>query len=306
MDPGGEERRETRRHRVSLALAGALHALGLLFLAARPSPIVPPPIVPEDVVVELLTEVAVSVPESSTQLVPPTSSLPGAPAVPAGAPIAARRSAAAGAADDPYGDGAVAIDGARAGSGPPVSEAPSAAASPPRDRALPPPLLPLAVRAPLAALAGPLGAVPAVGGEVMVAAQKAAERSGPAQGHGTVRITVEEDGTVSGVMVSGAGWEAAGQGLRAALAGRKLRVAKGAHGAVITLSLNAEVTRVPPVLTGQARAQAVGMDAPHGGVEDNHSGFHPGASNMAVIDPTLLAPLKRRNVRVELVSEQAR
>jgi hypothetical protein len=75
---------------------------------------------------------------------------------------------------------------------------------------------------------------------------------------------------------------------------------------VITLSLDAEVTRVPPVLTGEARAKPMGMDNAHGGVEDNHGGFGVGAPNMAVIDPTLLAPLKRRNVKVELVSEQAR
>ena len=50
----------------------------------------------------------------------------------------------------------------------------------------------------------------------------------------------------------------------------------------------------------------MGFDGAVGGVEDNHRGFHPGASNMAVIDPAALLPLRRRTVKVELVGEQAR
>jgi hypothetical protein len=318
MDGWGEERREAARRRLSLAAAGAVHALGLLVLAIRPPSVAPPRVAPYDeetIALEIVPEVAVTARESPAPPEPPLQPAPGTAALPASSLVVARVASGAVPSDDPYGEGAAALQGHGPGAGAPASAdaVGSASANPPRDRALPPPLRPLAVQAPMAALGGPLGVAPAAGSEVMVAVRSAAERSGPAQGHGVARITVEEDGTVSAVTVSGVGWEAAGQGMRTALVGRKLRVPKGARGVVVALSLDAQVTRVPPVLTGEARARAMapdtalgGADDNHGSMKDNHGGMFPGAPNMAVIDPTLLLPLKRWTVKVELVSEQGR
>jgi hypothetical protein len=301
-----------------MAVAGAGHACALLIVATRPPPIAASPPPPEEVV-PILVDIFTDAPA----LLPPVPQTP-PEAVAAPAAVAAAPAATASAQRRAQGPAALAGEG-RGDTAPPAgagegvglaSTAPDApAGSAPLnavpDRALPPPLLPLAVQAPAAVLVAPLGAAQAAAGltagaQVVATAQRAADGKGPARGHGTLRITVEQDGSVSGVVVSGVGWEAAAQAIRAALAGRRLRVPSGARGVVISLALDAAVTRVPPVISGEARAAGVGFDAAVGGVEDNHRGFHPGASNMAVIDPTALAPLRRRSVKVELLGEQAR
>jgi hypothetical protein len=202
--------------------------------------------------------------------------------------------------------GAVPAEGA-----PAPSVAPAVTATPDR---LPPPLVPRALHAPagvlelpLAALQGPSGTSAAA--QVSAAVQKGADQRGPAQGRTTIRITVEGDGSVSSVTASGAGWEAAAAAIRAALSGRRLRMAAGAKGVVLALAVDATTTRVPPVLTGEARARPLNagpgdMTVPP--IYDDHSGLHPGALNMALIDTTALLPIPRRVVKVQVVSELPR
>jgi hypothetical protein len=145
---------------------------------------------------------------------------------------------------------------------------------------------------------------------MMATAQRVAEASGPAQGHGTIRITVEEDGSVSSVVASGTGWEAAAKALRAALTGRRFHVPKGARGVVISFAVDARVTRVPPVLTGEARAQQQGIAAdgwvPPPTDDEHRGGFHPAAPKMAVINPFALLPIPRRVVKLDALGEQPR
>ena len=143
----------------------------------------------------------------------------------------------------------------------------------------------------------------------MPTVRRVAERSAPRQGRATLRVTVDEDGTVSSVVASGAGWEGVAQAIQAALAGRRLRVPAGAHGVVLSFAASATFTRTPPVLTGEARATPMipgvpaGMEPP---TDDTHRGLHTPPSNMAVVSPLALLPLARHGVTVELVGEQLR
>jgi hypothetical protein len=301
------------RFRISMAVAGAVHVGVVLLVATRSAPIAVSPPPPEELVpilVDLFTEAPALLPAEPVAVPAAVAAAP-APAGPAAPRKAKGPLAVAGA-----GRGDIAASGGAgegAGLVPGGSDAPAGSAppTPVPDRALPPPLLPLAVQAPAAVLMAPLGATQAAAGltagaQVVATAQSAADGKGPSRGHGTLRITVEQDGSVSAVSVSGVGWEAAAQAIRAALAGRRLRVPSGARGVVISLALDAAVSYVPAVLTGEARAAAVGFNGAVGGVEDNHHGFHPGAANMAVINPTALLPLRRRSVKVEILGEQAR
>jgi hypothetical protein len=195
-----------------------------------------------------------------------------------------------------------------------ASPAASATAAAAPDR-LPPPLLPRALHAPAAALGGtpaaPEGqADMSASAQVRATVQRVAEAKGPAQGHGVIRVTVDEDGSVSGVVVSGTGWEAAASAIRAALVGRRVHVPRGARGVVIAFLADAYVTRTPPVLTGEARAQPMRSGVPAEmapPTDDEHrGGFHPAAPNMAVIDPRALLPLPRRVVKLDSLGEQPR
>ncbi len=133
----------------------------------------------------------------------------------------------------------------------------------------PPPLLPRAEHAPREALEAPLAAlatqgVSSVAAQAMGTVRRAVERGAPRQGRATLRVTVDEDGTVSSVVASGGDWEGVARAIQAALAGRRLRVPAGAHGVVISFAASATVTRVPAVLTGEARATPMLSGIPAG------------------------------------------
>ncbi len=295
------------RMRVAGAIALGGHALALL--ATRPPPHAPepPPVVPS-LPPEPFAEIAVEVdpvPELPAARLPSEAPAP-PPEIASPLPAPPHRAsmapgiAKAGPGESPSAPGA--------GGDPllPVATAalPAVAASiTARPDALPPPLLPLAVHAPpavLGELAAPEGASPtSASAQVSGTVQRVAQTGGPRQGHGVLRITVGEDGTVTGVSASGTGWDAVASAIRAALAGRRLRVPSGARGVVISFAIDAMVTRAPPVLTGEARAHPSGL----GG--DAYRGADTGALNMAVIDYRALLPIERRVVKLQALGEEA-
>ncbi|MFO0756663.1 MAG: hypothetical protein U0359_09240 [Byssovorax sp.] len=179
---------------------------------------------------------------------------------------------------------------------------------------VPGPLLPLAQRAPAAALAAPLASsngpsAASAAGQAMVAVRLSAEKAAPARGRGTIKVSVNADGTIAGVTSSGVGWDAVARLIQAALAGRRLRVAPGSGGALITFAVESSTTSAPALLTGDARAEparaiADGPMAPP--TDDLHGGYATAAPNMAVIDGRALLPTTRKLVKVQLVGEQPR
>lgn len=314
-----------RRLHVTSVIAAAFHGLAAVLLATRPAPRHPPPAAPDEPIAAFDVELDTAAAATARAPEPPE---PGeAPAIGAAArpfpepraplhPPAARARETSAEPIVEGGDGhpgAGTVDAPGSGERQGSSPAAAATASVTPD-SLPPPLLPRALHAPAAALGGPLAALESQTGtsasaQVRATVQRLAETSGPTQGHGTIRITVEEDGSVSSVVASGTGWEAAAQAIRAALAGRRLRVPKGARGVTISFAADALKTRVPPVLTGEARADPVGFGG--GGktsapTDDEHRGFHPAPPNMAVINPLALLPIPRRVVKVELLGEEPR
>ncbi len=289
--------------RVTTAAAVALHALALTVVATRQPlsrPLAPAIAEPELLPIELAEPAPVPEPP---RLEGPVTPAPGA--VAASRPRSARLAARA---PDPgptasTATGAGASDEAAAGA--PGIGAPSAtalAAAGPPD-ALPPPLLPRATPAPFAALAGPLatGYGLRTSTEVMAAVQRVAQGpAAPANGHGLLRVTVDADGTVSGVSSTSASWAGMVSALRAAFAGRRFR-APGGHGVVLAFACDAYVTSAPAVLTGEKRAEPSSSIGPQGGGMSIDK-----APIMAVIDYKALLPGPRRVVKVELTGEEPR
>ena len=288
-------------------------------MVTRGAPRVAPPKTPGEPVEPIapIAPMAIEIdtnPEAPRALAPPEAPAQSAPIAVAGARIHAARTlkAAPGSvaeSSDREGAGSAPVTGELPGSSP--AAAATVAAVPDM---LPPPLVPRALHAPAAALGGPLAAPEgqadmSASAQARATVQRVAEASGPAQGHGVIRITVDEDGSVSGVVVSGTGWEAAASAIRAALAGRRFHVPSGARGVVVSFIANAYVTRVPPVLTGEARAQPMRSGAAEEmapPTDDEHRGFHPAAPNMAVINPLALLPIPRRVVKLDSLGEQPR
>src|SRR5262249_51378185 len=138
------------------------------------------------------------------------------------------------------GSGNVEGAGAAPAGGAGVSASPTGGSSAPApdapEKAIPPPLLPRAIQAPRDVLETPLGAKATGAGltaaaQVMGTVQRLAGGDGaPRNAHGTLRIIVDADGTVSSVTTTSASWAGVAKAIRAALAGRRLRVPRGAHG----------------------------------------------------------------------------
>jgi len=296
-----------QRMRVTATTAVVLHALALAFAATEKAP--PPSADPAAVELDPIEIVEAPTPLRALPVEPAV-----APVATTGAPspVARPRVAAHARAPGASSGGAAAAEAssseeaAPGGTGLTLSPETSAASAPAPD-ALPPPLLPRAVSAPWSVLEGPLAARSAglglsTSSQVTATVQRVAQsEAAPANGHGMVRITVEEDGTVSGVTTTSPSWAALARALRAALAGRRFR-APGRHGAVLSYAVDAVLTRAPALLTGEKRATASpdGVGSQQGGMSVDK------APQMAVIDYQALLPVLRHVVKVELLREDPR
>ncbi|APR77615.1 Hypothetical protein A7982_02962 [Minicystis rosea] len=183
-----------------------------------------------------------------------------------------------------------------------VSASPAAKGA--KGDALPPPLVPRAVHAPRGvfdALTAPHEASPASGAapQLIGLARSVADASAPQRGHGTVRIDIDEGGNVTRVSATSPSWEAYARALQAKLAGRRLRVAPGAHGAVVKLAVDADVTAVPRMLTGEAKAM------PCRPMDRDQAGRSDAIPNVGCNDLTALLPIPRHRVNVSIASEQS-
>jgi hypothetical protein len=306
-----------RRFHVTGAIAVACHALAVGLMMTRGAPRVAPQRAPDEPI-EPIAPIAVEIdadPETPRAPSPPEAPARSAPIAVARARTRATMMLKAAPESVAEGTGALLTPLGSLTEGLPGSSpaAPATAVAVP-DR-LPPPLLPRALHAPAAALGGPLAAPEgqadmSASAQVRATVQRVAEAKGPAQGHGMIRITVDEDGSVSGVVVSGTGWEAAANAIRAALAGRRVHVPTGARGVVISFLADAYVTHTPPVLTGEARAQSMRLAVPAEmapPTDDEHrGGVALPAPNAAVIDPRALLPIPRRVVKLDSLGEQPR
>jgi hypothetical protein len=299
-----------RRFRVTAPIALVLHALLLAFLVTRRAPL-PEPVVPassEPIAVEL------DLGEARSPKAPPLVETPER-AAKAARPERPRRAgvvrppAPASTGDDGGHEGAG--PGAPAASATGISAPPAAgesavAPAPPAD-ALPPPLLPRAVHAPRGVLEAPLATTRTspdwtASAQVMGTVQRLANGAGaPRNAHGTVCVVIDEDGAVSDVTTTSASWTAVAKAIRAALAGRRFRVPKGAHGLFVSFAVDAYETSAPAVLTGEARAEPMLEDEVPQGGSRSHA-----PPRMAVIDPRALLPIKRHVVKVELLGEEPR
>jgi hypothetical protein len=187
------------------------------------------------------------------------------------------------------------------GSDPISSPAPPASA--PAD-ALPPPLVPRPIRAPAAVFGARIdardGVSPSSGGaQILGAVRAVADKGAPRNGHGTIRVEVDATGAVTRVTSSSPSWGKVARSIQAALAGRRIRVPSGGRGLAITVAVDADVTNVPPLITGEAKA------APCSRVETDQVGRLGRLPDPGCVDWLALLPLTRHRVSVKLVGEQA-
>lgn len=299
------------------AAAVALHALALLGLSVSRPP--PPPDGPSPQAMDLVTVTL----DATSEPPSPRAAAPAAPLPPSAGvdtdvrarkPIlgrASERAPAVPAEPEPAtgATGAV-VTGTDpdAFSAPDMGPAPSLTTIPPVSAppdALPPPLVPRAIPAPSAIFGSQFSAndnaPPASGGAQIIGTVRAvAEQSAPRNGHGTIRVEVDGTGAVVRVTSSSPSWAAAARSLQASLAGRRLRVPSGGRGVILLFSVDAEITKAPPVLTGEAKA------APCSAEKKDQVGRVGGLPEPGCIDVLALLPLPRHRVTVKLAGEQPR
>lgn len=169
---------------------------------------------------------------------------------------------------------------------------------------LPPPLLPRVTPAPSAVFGTTIpsrdGVSPSSGGaQILGTVRAVAAKGAPRNGHGTIRIDVDAAGAVTRVTCSSPSWDKVARAIQASLAGRRVRVPSGARGLAITMAVAADVTRVPPVLTGEVQA------APCSQIESDKIGRVGRLPDPACTDMLGFLPLPRHRVTVKLLAEQA-
>jgi hypothetical protein len=295
-------------------IAAGLHALAFALMTTSKAPplvLAPAPRASEPIAIEMDAPPAARTPEVPRKEEPPE------PAAPAPRSPQSRRAAVAPAPLSPSpvetggddGAGEIAGSGATPG-GSTVTAAPPAAGGSASGAAVvepPPPLVPRAIHARRDVLEAPLAAGNTSAGltasaQIMGTVQRlSSSDEAPRNGHGTVRIVVDEDGNVSGVTTTSPSWSAVARAIRAALAGRRFRVPPGRHGVVISIAVDARMTSTPAVLTGETRAEPMAEnEVPRG------SSASTAAPRMAVINPLALLPVLRHVVKVQLLSEEPR
>ena len=168
---------------------------------------------------------------------------------------------------------------------------------------LPPPLLPRVTPAPSAVFGTTIpsrdGVSPSSGGaQILGTVRAVAAKGAPRNGHGTIRIEVDATGAVTRVTCSSPSWEKVARSIQASLAGRRIRVPSGARGLAITMAVEADVTRVPPILTGEVQA------APCSQIESDKIGRVGRVPDPACTDVLGFLPLPRHRVSVKLLAEQ--
>jgi hypothetical protein len=270
----------------------------------RPPPEARSPALGEEAPIDV--EIARDPPPPTTAEAPSNSPAPAA----AAGPVAATAAPKARRARGPI----VAAAPASAGEGEPLSQESAGAASaapaavtaaasaPPRD-ALPPPLVPRAIRAPEAVLEAPLAQRNAeagvdAGAQVIGAARAVADTNAPRNGRGTIEIATDADGNVVRVTSTSPSWESYARDLRAQLGGKRLRVPPGARGVAVRLSVSAEVTSAPKLLTGEEKAKPCRpMDRDQAGRIG--AGMEPGC-----FDWKSPLPVSRRRVSVVIAGVQ--
>jgi hypothetical protein len=300
--------RSASRMASTTVVAAALHALALLGLAlTRPlHPAVNAPVNAPDLVPVTLE--AIHEPGPARGKAPLESSPPARAGSRVRTPAPSRgRAGSRGPRPADAGEERVAGPPRDLGSDPSSIAAPAAsapAASAPAASALPPPLLPLVTPAP-SAVFGTLmpsraGVSPSSGGaQILGAVRAVAQQGAPRNGHGTIRIEVDAAGAVTRVTCSSPSWDRVARSIQASLAGRRLRVPSGARGLAITMAVDADVTRVPPVITGETKA------TPCSQLESDQVGRSGRLPDPGCVDALGFLPLPRHRVSVKLVAEQA-
>jgi hypothetical protein len=259
---------------------------------------------PIDLTVEA-TPVPVPMPATEAPHAAPAPTI-AAPALPLALP---RHPRAASAANAPPAEGDGAASPGHDGAGPPGPVAGSGAAvataAPPPD-ALPPPLVPRAVRAPSAVLDEPLAQRAAAAGlgagaQVIGAARSVADAKAPSRGHGSIDIETDAEGNVVRVTSTSPSWEAFARELQAKLAGKRLRVPPGARGVAVRLAVSADVTSTPALLTGEKKAEPCRRPE-H---QRDQAGRADVVLDVGCVDWTALVPLPRRRTSVSVAGERS-
>lgn len=185
---------------------------------------------------------------------------------------------------------------------PPSPSPPSASVTP---DLLPPPLAPRAMRAPSAVFGDqidPLRAAPSssAGAQLLGSIRALANQGAPQNGRGVIRIEVDATGAVTGVTSSSPSWEKVARSLAASLVNRRVRVPSGKRGLVITYAVDADVTTVPPAITGEVKATPCKLE------QTNDVGRYGRLPDPGCIDVLALLPIPRHRVTVKLLGEQVR
>ena len=203
----------------------------------------------------------------------------------------------------------------------PSAPAPSAEAAAPSAKREPDtvPLSPRPRELPGQALADPLAerarrAGLTAGAQVMSTVEAAAYSKTPRNGRGTIRIVIDDDGSVSAVSSTSPSWEPVAREIASSLQGRKLRVPARAHGlVVVTFAVHALTTRTPAAFARYAdeptdtRGAPVATAAINVETPEALRGASPSEAPQTVfVDPLAFLPLERHLVHVELVSEVPR